>query len=55
VNECLNLYYSYKVEQCLYKYEKKFEFSMEFDSILTSYKPKGKNIAELREAERLKK
>jgi hypothetical protein len=53
VNECLNLYYSNSVEQCLYKYEKQFEFNMSFNGDLTAYEPKGENIALKREQQRL--
>lgn len=35
VNTCLNLYYANKVELCLYKYEKQFEFKMGFNEEMT--------------------
>ena len=41
VNSCLNLYYANNVEQCLYKYEKQFEFKMGFNEEMTQYMPKG--------------
>lgn len=39
VDQCLNLYYANKVEQCLYKYEKQYQFNMGFNKEMTQYLP----------------